>query len=468
MTERYDVVVLGGGTAGEAVAPALVRAGRSVAVVEAGRVGGECPFTACMPSKAMLRSAGVRWLAARAHELGAVASPLDLGDPEQAWAAAVAVRDEVVGHLDDSGHAQRLVEAGVTLVRGRGRVAEPGVVAVEDRCLAWTDLIVATGSVAVTPPIDGIDAVDVWTSDDAWTARTLPGSLVVLGGGPVGVELAQAFARFGCRVTLIEAMDQLLPGEDPTVGALLARVLCADGIDVRTGLTAQAAEPAQDGVRLRLADGADVSAARLVIAAGRRPNIEGLGFEVLGLDGDLEVDERCRVHGVAGTLPTIAGHVWAAGDVTGVLPFTHTANYQGRVVVANLLGGDAHADYRSVPRTVYTEPEIAAVGLTPAQAREHSIDIQVATMDLGQMPRAAADHTGGGLLILVADTGRGNAVGAVVIGPHAGELITQAALAIRANVPLEVWADVVQPFPTYSEAWFPPLQKLTSTPGEAL
>lgn len=195
MTERYDVVVLGGGTAGEAVAPALARAGRTVAVVEAARVGGECPFTACMPSKAMLRSAGVRWLAAHAHEFGAVTEPLELGDPDRAWTAAVAVRDEVVRHLDDSGHARGLVEAGVELVRGWGRVAEPGVVAVGDRRLAWTDLVLATGSAPVLPSIDGLDAVAVWTSDDAWTATERPGSLVVLGGGPVGVELSQVFAR---------------------------------------------------------------------------------------------------------------------------------------------------------------------------------------------------------------------------------------------------------------------------------
>jgi pyruvate/2-oxoglutarate dehydrogenase complex dihydrolipoamide dehydrogenase (E3) component len=455
MTERYDVVVLGGGTAGEAVAPELARAGRSVAVVEPGRVGGECPFTACMPSKAMLRSAAVRRLATRAHQLGAVADPLDLGDPGRAWAAAVAVRDEVAGHLDDSQHAQGLVDAGVTLVRGWGKVAEPGVVAVGERRLAWTDLVVATGSVAVLPPIEGLDAVEPWTSDDVWTATKLPDSLVVLGGGPVGVELAQVFARFGCRITLVEAKDQLLPGEDPAVSAVLTEALCAEGIDVRVGVTAEAAESGRDGVRVRLTDGADVSAERLVAATGRRPHVEGLGLEVLGLDGDLEIDDCCRVRGVE--------HVWAAGDVTGILPFTHTGNYQGRVVTANLLGRPARTDYRSVPRTVYTEPEVAAVGLTPAQAREQGIDVRVATMDVGQTARAAADHSGGGLLLLVVDAARGVAIGAAVAGPHAGELITQAALAIRADVPLGVWMDVIQPFPTYSDAWFPPLRELVSS-----
>ena len=450
MTERFDVVVLGGGTAGEAVAPHLARAGRKVAVVESGRVGGECPFTACMPSKAMLRSAGVRWLAARAHELGAVAEPLSLGGADRAWPRAVAVRDQVAGHLDDSGHVRGLVEAGVAVVRGRGRVAGPGVVAVGDRRLEWTDLVVATGSAAAVPPIDGLDAVEVWTSDDVWTATELPDSLVVLGGGPVGVELAQVFARFGCQVTLVEAKEQLLPGEDLALGAALARALRDDGVDVRVGLTAEAAEPSAGGARLRLAGGAEISAQRLVIATGRRPNVEGLGLDTLGLDGQLAVDDHCRVRG--------ARHVWAAGDVTGILPFTHTANYQGRIVTANLLGGDARADYRSVPRTVYTEPEVAAVGLTP----EQGIATRVATMDLGRLPRTAADHSGGGLLLIVADTMRGVAVGAAVAGPHAGELITQAALAIRAEVPLVAWTDVVQPFPTYSEAWFPPLQELTS------
>ena len=453
--ERFDVVVLGAGSAGETVASSLAEAGRSVVIVEAGRVGGGCPFVACMPSKAVLRSAAVRHLAGRAHRLAATAGPVDLGDAAGAYAAAVARRDGVAKHLDDSAHADGLTEAGVTLVRGRGRITGPGTLDAGGRELGWTDLVVVTGSAATGPPIDGLDGVPVWTSDEAWTAQELPSSVAVLGGGPVGVEIAQALVRFGCRVTVIEAEDRLLAKEDPLITEVLAAALRDDGVELRLGVTAGSATADGDGATLHLDDGTAVTAERVVAATGRAPNVGGIGLDALGVTGaehGLDVDDRCRVSGQE--------HVWAAGDVTATLPFTHTANYQARVVAANLVGRDARADYRSVARTVYTDPEVAGVGLTPAQAREQGIDVRVATMDLGQTAREAAEEAGGGCLEIVADRARAVVVGAAVVGPHAAELITQAALAIRAEVPIRVWADVVQPFPTYSEAWFPALQDI--------
>ena len=284
--ESFEVVVLGGGSAAESCASEVAAGGRSVAVVESHRVGGECPFVSCMPSKAVLWSAAVRRLAARAHELGAVAGPLDLGDPDKAYAAALSRRDEIAGHLDDTTHAEHLEEAGVTLVRGRGRVAEIGIVAVGDRRLRYADLVIATGSAAMIPPIDGIDELDVSTSDDAWTAHELPRSAIVLGGGPVRVELAQAWARFGSAVTLIEAEDRLLSGEDPAVGDILAERLHGDGITPRFGV-----EAGVDDLR---------GAERVVAATGRAPNVADLGLELLGIDAakeGLETDERCRVTG---------------------------------------------------------------------------------------------------------------------------------------------------------------------------
>jgi pyruvate/2-oxoglutarate dehydrogenase complex dihydrolipoamide dehydrogenase (E3) component len=438
---HFDVVVLGGGSAAETCATQVASGGRSVVIVEAWRVGGECPFVACMPSKAVLRSAAVRHLATNAHELGAVSSFLHLDEAAEAYEAALSRRDEVAEHLDDSSHVQELAEAGVALVRAKGRVVEPGVVEAGEERLEYTDLVVATGSSPTTPPIDGIDALDVWTSDDVWTTHELPGSLIVLGGGPVGVEVAQAFARFGCAVILMEAEDRILPREDTTIAEVLAEALTDDGVMLRTGFKA-----GLDDLR-----GAD----RVVIATGRTPNVEGIGLEQLGIEPDrsgLAIDDRCRVSGLE--------NVWAIGDVTGTQPFTHTANYQGRVAAANLLGRDVVADYRAVPRTVFTDPEVAAAGLTPAQAADQGIAVRVASMDLAQTARASSDGTGGGRLQIVADGARGVAVGAAVVGPHAAELITQAGLAIRAEVPLAVWADLVQPFPTYSEAWFPALGEL--------
>jgi dihydrolipoamide dehydrogenase len=274
-----------------------------------------------------------------------------------------------------------------------------------------------------------------------WTATELPGSAIVLGGGPVGLEIVQAWARFGCDVTLVEAEDRILSSEDAAIADVLAEALAADGVTLRLGVEATA-----DDLR---------GVERVVVATGVAPNVGDLGLEQLGIESDpsgLPIDERCRVTGQQ--------HVWAIGDVTGRFPFTHTATYQGRVAAANLLGRDATADYRAIPRTVFTDPAVAAVGLTADEAREQGLDVAVASMDLAETAREAAEEAGGGRLQIVADRARNVAVGAAVVGPSAAELVTQAALAIRAEVPLAVWADLVQPFPTYSEAWLPAIEEL--------
>ncbi len=456
----FDVVVLGAGSAGENLAADLADAGRSVALVASGLVGGECPYLACMPSKAMLRSAEVRALARTTPDLGATSRPLELDGDDEAWTAAVRRRDEIARHQDDHASAEDLVGRGVTLVRGRGRVARPGVVEVEGEAgeeLGWTDLVVATGSRAVVPPIDGLDGVPTWTSDEALTSPERPPALVVMGGGAVGCELSQVYARFGVEVTLVEAAPRVVPNEEPAVGDHLGAALEASGVRLRLGTKVVGAEPGPRGAELRLDDGAVVVGARVLVAVGRRPNVDDLGLEHLGVEprpGGLALDQRCHVVGQA--------HVWAAGDVTGVGPYTHTANYQARVIVANLLGRDAVADYRAIPRAVYTDPPVAGVGLTEASAVEQGLDVVTAAFDVSNTARAASEGSTGGCLVLVADRRRRVLVGASAVGLHADSWIGQALVAVRAEVPLATLLEVVQPFPTFGEAYFPALQELAT------
>lgn len=455
---RFDVVLLGAGSAGEWIWSQL--SSLSVAVVEAGRVGGECPFVACIPSKALLRSAQVRRLVADAHRLGAMAAPVALGDPAAAFAAAVARRDLISDGRDDSGKAEELAHSGAVLFRGRGRIDGPGRVVVatptgELQELGYADLVIDTGSSSVRPPVPGLDQVPTWSSDEALSSSELPKSLAVLGGGPVGCELAQVYAAFGVKVTLVEMADRLLAKEEPAIAAILAEVLVRNGIDVRTGTRLVGAEAGGPGARLTLEGGDRVEVERVLVATGRQPNVDGIGLESLGLVPNptgLLTDVRGRVEG--------AEHVWAAGDVTGVAPFTHTANYQARIVVANLRGYPMIGDYRALPRAVYTDPPMAAVGLTAESACAAGVEVAVASTSLAETGRAGTDGLDLGALHLVADTVKGVLVGAAAIGPGADELIGEATLAIRAGIPIAVFADVVHAFPTYAEAYEPPLREL--------
>lgn len=458
--EQFEVVVLGAGSAGEVLATLLAQAGRSVAVVEGLRVGGECPYVACMPSKVMLHSAQ-RWAEQRAGRAGVAPGPLSDGaaaEHDRAFADAVSRRDAVTQGGQDRTAAENLEEAGVTLVRGHGVLTTAGRLSVAGRELQWTDLVLATGSRPVRPPVDGLAQVATWTSDEALLARDRPASLLVLGGGAVGCELAQVYARFGVPTVLVEAGPQLAGAEEPAVAAALAAALTADGVQVRTGTTLLRVRQTEAGLaQAWLSDGSTLTVHRLLLATGRTASTDGLGLARLGIEpqdnGAVAVDDQCRVRG--------QDHVWAVGDVTGLAPYTHGANYQARLVADNLLGRPRRADYRAMPRAIFTDPSVASVGVTQAQARERGIDAIVASTDLAEVARTLVEG-GGGRLVLTADRARGVLIGAAVIGPQAAEWLAEAVLAVRAQVPLSLLTEVVHPFPSFAEAYEPALRDLVA------
>jgi len=454
--ETYDVVVLGGGSAGEMVATTVARGGKSAAVVEERLLGGECPYFACMPSKAMLHSAEIRHWIGNAHTAGAVSRPLSLDDGRLAYRAAAARRHAIADRLDDAGHVRELRSLGVALHRGRGCVVGAGAVEIDGRIIGWNDLVVSVGTVAEIPEIEGVDRASLWTSEDVYTTSELPESALVLGGGPVGCEIAQVLARFGSRVTLVQKAPRLIPAEEPAVAEILTDVYRREGIEVRLSSKAVRTELRADGACLVLDDGTVLTAGKLIVAIGQTPRLDGLGLEALGIqpgpDGFLPVDDRCRVRGQE--------HVWAAGDVTGIAGYTHTANYHGRIIAANLLGREARADHRAIPRGVYTEPAVACVGLSSSRAREQGYDAVSASMEIGRTARASATGLKSGRLVLVGDRRRRTLLGAAAIGPHAEEWIGEAVLAIRAEIAIDVLTDVVHAFPTFSEAYEPPLREL--------
>ncbi len=408
--ERFDVIGLGAGSACVAMARHLAEAGRSVALVEAGRVGGYCPFVACMPSKALLRSAQVRFLFGRGRELGATSVDPALDDDDgSSFALAARRRDEIADHLDDSAEIAALEALGIRILRGRGRIARPGVLVVEGGEYGWGDLVVGTGSAPMWPPIEGLDAVATWTSDQALVSSERPRSMVVLGGGAVGCELAQVYARFGTQVTLVEGAQGRLGPEEPSISGRLSDILKADGIDVRLGTQAVRAEAGPHGARLHLDSGRLLDCERVLVAVDRAPSAGDIGLDSLGIepgDDGVAVDPTCRVEGQR--------HVWAAGDVTAVAPYTHTANYQAEIIATNILiAGDGpgsqgseerRADYRAIPRAVYTDPAVASVGMDAAAAATLGIGALTAEVELTEVARAGADGDGdGGRLVLTAD-----------------------------------------------------------------
>lgn len=455
---RYDLVALGAGSGGEVVAGEVARAGGVVAAVEAGLVGGACPYVACIPSKAMLVAAAEHVRAGGDH---------DTAFHDTAFARAVQRRDHAARSRDDSLAVTGLQDDGIEVVRGRGviagRAGDDLLVEVDGRRLRARAVVVGTGSEPVRPPIDGLDDVPTWTSDQALSSAERPTRLAVLGGGAVGCELAQVYASFGTHVVLLEAGAGLLGREPAFVGERLAAALRELGVDVRLGVSVTAARPHGKRLRLLVEHGADVIADRLLIAGGRRPRSADLGLATVGAgpapDGALTVDARCRVLGLDGA--PVEG-LFAVGDVTGIAPYTHTANYQARAVAAHLLGHGRDADYSGVPRAVYTDPAVFGVGELADAARARGVHALVDGIDLADTARGflAGDH--GGRLELVVDATSGRLLGASAIGPQADSWAGELALAVRAGLDVRLLAEHVRAFPSWSEAIQPVVERLAA------
>ncbi|GAA4713876.1 NAD(P)/FAD-dependent oxidoreductase [Nocardioides conyzicola] len=420
--DHVDVVVLGLGAGGEYAARKLAEAGLTVVGVEQELVGGECPFWGCTPSKLLIHSA-------------------QQGD--DLARAAARIREANHDWHDDQ-HAGPLEEAGVRVVRGHGRLAGPGRVEVDGTTYdARLGVVLNSGTAPAVPPIDGLAGTPYWTNRDVMRVREVPASLVVLGGGPIGCELAQAFARFGSRVTLVEAEDRLLGPEEPEAAEVVTRVLRADGVDVRVG--AELTRVEHDGGFVLEVGGELLSAEHLLVAVGRKPHLDDIGLETVGLDpaqDQVETDEHLRA----------GDRLWAVGDITGRGAFTHVSLYQAKVAVADLLGADGPvADYHAVSRVTFTDPEVGAVGLTEAQARAAGVAVGVGHADIPRSARGWINEADG-IVKVVADTDRGVLVGGTVVAPYGGEVLGLLSAAVHAEIPVETLRGMHFAYPTFHRA----------------
>jgi pyruvate/2-oxoglutarate dehydrogenase complex dihydrolipoamide dehydrogenase (E3) component len=447
MSENFDAIVVGMGPGGEVAASRLLAAGRRVAVVERELIGGECAYWGCIPSKTLLRPPEARGQVDRAAGVGG--ATLD-------WPDTRAYRDQMIRHLDDSNQVSGYQKQGATVIKGAGRITGPGTVEADGQVLRAEHLIVATGSEAVLPPIDGLDEVPVWTNREATTLKEIPKRVLMIGGGAVGVELGQFLRRYGAEVTLVDVAPRLLAREDPRLGELISEYLSDDGVQIHTGVTPTRADRDGDQTALQLQDGTELRADVLVVGAGRRPRTGELGLETVGVQPDshgaVTVDEHCRA----------ADGVWAIGDVTGIMQFTHVAMYQARVVADNILGNPRRARYDGIPRVIFSDPEIAAVGLTSEEAQQQHLPVTTAEIDLTQAIARpwTYEKNPRGHLGLLADRERKILLGAWAVAPQASEWIHQAALAVREQIPLDRLLDQVAQFPTYSEGYLKALEQL--------
>jgi pyruvate/2-oxoglutarate dehydrogenase complex dihydrolipoamide dehydrogenase (E3) component len=455
--EQFDVIVIGGGPAGENIAGRCVECGTSIAVVEAELLGGECSYWACMPSKALLRPgevlAEVRRVPGAAE---AVTGELDV-------AAALAWRDDLTSHWKDDSQVEWLEHAGGVLVRGRGRLAGERRVDVElpdgggtRRLEAGTAVVLATGSSAAIPPIDGLRDIRIWDSRDITSAQAVPERLLVLGGGVVGCEMAQAWKRLGTReVTVVDQAPRLVMQLEPFAGDELRAAFEEEGIEVVLDVKAARAERAEDDgpVTLTLDDGRAFTADEILVAAGRRPNTDDLGVDAVGLEPGkpVEVDDQLRATGIDGDW------LFAIGDVNGRTLLTHMGKYQARIAADAILQGskvEAWADHRAVPSVVFTDPQLATVGLTEATAREQGVDVKVVSYGTGKVAGASVHGKGiSGTSQLVIDESRHVIVGATFTGPGVGEMLHAATIAIAGEVPLDTLWHAVPAYPTVSEVW---------------
>jgi pyruvate/2-oxoglutarate dehydrogenase complex dihydrolipoamide dehydrogenase (E3) component len=446
-----DLVVIGLGPGGEALATATAKAGLRVVAVDKHLVGGECPYYGCIPTKMMVRAADLVAESGRADELAGDVSVTSSWTP-----VAERVAVQATDHWDDRVAVDRLVDAGATMIHGVASLDGPGRVVVtvpssDDPIVfeAANGVVLNPGTRPAVPPLPGIEGTPFWTNRDAVQLTELPGSLVVLGGGPIGCELAQVFSRFGVRVTVVQHGDRLLPANEPEAAALLADVFAHEGIRVLPGVEATKVAYADGMFTLTLGDDEEVAADKLLLAAGRKPNLQDLGLHTVGIDPavrTLGVDDRMRVTGV--------DKLWAIGDVTGKGAFTHVSMYQSAVARRDVLGEDGPpAAYHALPHVTFTDPEVAGVGMTEAQAREAGLTVRTGSTKLEESSRGFTHGPGArGLVKVVEDAERGVLVGATVVGPAGGEILGFLAVAVHAAVPVATLESMIYAYPTFHRA----------------